>query len=182
MCFAPVLSLDEAPQHPQNKTRVTFATVDGITQAVTRAALQPNPGRSLQAGWREPGAETRSVLHECGFTEDEIAALSEQFNDSNRPADEVVLVVLAGTRSFMAESTPGRAAHTPSGEPGAGCRNRWLIPLKPPHPYAAPERCLRRVPLSSVQRTLPRSAVHANATLLKSSGIWATQNIEGDKP
>ena len=101
-----------------HKTRVTFATVDGITQAVTRAALQPNPGRSLQAGWREPGAETRSVLHECGFTEDEIAALSEQFNDSNRPADEVSLWFLQALARSWPNQLQGVPRIPPQESPG----------------------------------------------------------------
>ena len=32
VCFAPVLDLDEAPRHPHNRARGTFAEVDGITQ------------------------------------------------------------------------------------------------------------------------------------------------------
>jgi alpha-methylacyl-CoA racemase len=32
VCFAPVLNLDEAPQHPHNKARGTFIEIDGIVQ------------------------------------------------------------------------------------------------------------------------------------------------------
>ncbi len=32
VCFAPVLSLNEAPHHPHNVARATFITVDGVTQ------------------------------------------------------------------------------------------------------------------------------------------------------
>jgi alpha-methylacyl-CoA racemase len=31
-CFAPVLTLDEAPEHPHLKARGTYATIDGVTQ------------------------------------------------------------------------------------------------------------------------------------------------------
>lgn len=31
-CFAPVLSAQEAPNHPHNKTRQTFVEIDGVTQ------------------------------------------------------------------------------------------------------------------------------------------------------
>ncbi|MBT2323132.1 CoA transferase [Variovorax paradoxus] len=76
VCFAPVLSLDEAPQHPHNKARGTFATVDGITQP----APAPRFSRTATAPCQpvgEPGAETRSVLQECGFTDAEIAGLTQ---------------------------------------------------------------------------------------------------------
>ncbi len=32
VCFAPVLDLDEAPQHPHNAARQTFVTINGVTQ------------------------------------------------------------------------------------------------------------------------------------------------------
>jgi alpha-methylacyl-CoA racemase len=75
VCFAPVLSLDEAPQHPHNKARGTFATVDGITQPSPAPRFSRTPAAACRPVG-EPGAETRSVLQECGFTEDEIAALT----------------------------------------------------------------------------------------------------------
>ncbi|HRE19501.1 MAG TPA: CoA transferase, partial [Rhabdaerophilum sp.] len=31
-CVAPVLTLDEAPAHPHNQARGTFAAVDGVVQ------------------------------------------------------------------------------------------------------------------------------------------------------
>jgi alpha-methylacyl-CoA racemase len=31
-CFAPILTLSEAPSHPHNKARGTFTTVGGLTQ------------------------------------------------------------------------------------------------------------------------------------------------------
>ena len=31
-CFAPVLTLDEAPRHPHLRARRTFAEIDGVTQ------------------------------------------------------------------------------------------------------------------------------------------------------
>ena len=75
VCFAPVLSLDEAPHHPHNQARATFATVDGINQP----SPAPRFSRTPAAACRPvgvPGAQTHSVLHECGYTDEEINGLS----------------------------------------------------------------------------------------------------------
>jgi alpha-methylacyl-CoA racemase len=72
-CFAPVLSLDEAPEHPHNKARGTFVTVDGIVQP----APAPRFSRTQSATPTPPEAPRAGVLREWGFGEGEIAALRE---------------------------------------------------------------------------------------------------------
>jgi alpha-methylacyl-CoA racemase len=72
-CFAPVLSLDEAPDHPHNKARGTFVAIDGITQP----APAPRFSRTPAATPTPPEAPSAGVLREWGFGEDEIAALRE---------------------------------------------------------------------------------------------------------
>jgi len=64
VCFAPVLSFAEAPQHPHLKARGTFVEVDGVVQpapalrfsetpsAVPTPPREPDPQRALQ-GWLE---------------------------------------------------------------------------------------------------------------------------------
>ena len=32
VCFAPVLSMAEAPHHPHNKSRAAFIDIEGVTQ------------------------------------------------------------------------------------------------------------------------------------------------------
>ena len=54
------------------KARGTFATVDGITQPSPAPRFSRTPAAACRPVG-EPGAETRSVLQECGTTEDEIA-------------------------------------------------------------------------------------------------------------
>jgi alpha-methylacyl-CoA racemase len=72
-CFAPVLSLDEAPDHPHNKARGTFIAIDGITQPAPTPRFSRTP-----AGTPTPPEAPRSgALREWGFGEDEIAALRE---------------------------------------------------------------------------------------------------------
>jgi alpha-methylacyl-CoA racemase len=72
-CFAPVLSLDEAPNHPHNRARGTFVTVDGITQP----APAPRFSRTPSATPTPPEAPASAALRDWGFGESEIATLRE---------------------------------------------------------------------------------------------------------
>jgi hypothetical protein len=67
-CFAPVLSLAEAPRHPHNVARGTFVEVDGIVQPApaprfSRTPVARPPNRTCQARARpprwQPGASRR---------------------------------------------------------------------------------------------------------------------------
>ena len=74
VCFAPVLTMTEAAQHPHNVQRQTFVEVAGITQPApaprfsrTEPAIQGPPA------W--PGQHSDQVLTDFGFSADEVAAL-----------------------------------------------------------------------------------------------------------
>ncbi|CAN5336468.1 CaiB/BaiF CoA-transferase family protein [soil metagenome] len=70
-CFAPVLTMAEAPQHPHNKLRQTFVDIDGVVQP----APAPRFGRTKPALPRPPeapGASTREALLEWGFSNADI--------------------------------------------------------------------------------------------------------------
>jgi len=74
VCFAPVLSLSEAPEHPHNQQRKTFVENDGV--------LQPAPAPRFSRTEPEikspppiPGQDTETVLAEFGFTTQEIESL-----------------------------------------------------------------------------------------------------------
>ena len=70
-CVHPVLSFDEAAQHPHNHARRIFFRQGGVLQA----APAPRFGRTPAARPRPPGApgaETQSALSECGSTEAEL--------------------------------------------------------------------------------------------------------------
>ena len=74
-CFAPVLGLSEAHDHPHNAARETFIEVDGVVQN----APAPRFSRSAPerpAAPRLPGADTRSVLAAAGYDEQSLAALA----------------------------------------------------------------------------------------------------------
>jgi len=71
-CVAPVLSPAEAPEHPHNASRGTFADVGGLVQP----APAPRFGRSaarVPSAPPRPGADTDAVLAELGRTTAEIA-------------------------------------------------------------------------------------------------------------
>ena len=77
VCFAPVLSILEAPQHPHNKHRATFVEVDGVTQPAPAPRFSRTQAEISHAA-RPPGADTRDVLAGIGFDESKISALEEQ--------------------------------------------------------------------------------------------------------
>jgi alpha-methylacyl-CoA racemase len=76
VCFAPVLSMSEAPKHPHNVERGTFVEVSGITQP----APAPRFSRTAAEIQRPPahaGQHTDEILAEAGLDAPRIAALRE---------------------------------------------------------------------------------------------------------
>ncbi|AJZ56740.1 coA-transferase III family protein [Paraburkholderia fungorum] len=73
-CFAPVLSLGEAPLHPHNRARGTFIKVDGIVQPAPAPRFTGTP-TALPTAPESPGASTAIALAQWGFDEAEIARL-----------------------------------------------------------------------------------------------------------
>jgi alpha-methylacyl-CoA racemase len=74
ICFGPVLTLGEAPEHPHNVSRKTFVEVDGV--------LQPGPAPRFSRTQPEiqgppvvAGKDTELVLEEWGFTPENIKTL-----------------------------------------------------------------------------------------------------------
>jgi alpha-methylacyl-CoA racemase len=76
VCFAPVLSMDEATQHPHNVERGTFIEVGGMTQAAPAPRFS-RTSPSVQGPASHPGADTDSVLADYGFDADTIAKLRD---------------------------------------------------------------------------------------------------------
>src|ERR1700722_14355713 len=65
VCFAPVLSLAEAPSHPHNVGRETFVEVDGVTQPAPAPRFSATPG-AIQGPAPPNGAHTDDVLADWG--------------------------------------------------------------------------------------------------------------------
>lgn len=77
VCFAPVLSMEEAPSHPHNKTRATFVNIDGVSQPAPSPRFSRTPPE-IQNSARIPGADTREILKQQGMPETTIEGLIKQ--------------------------------------------------------------------------------------------------------
>ncbi|MFT7684933.1 MAG: alpha-methylacyl-CoA racemase [Candidatus Azotimanducaceae bacterium] len=74
VCFAPVLSMAEAAEHPHNKHRATFVESDGMLQP----APAPRFSRTkpeIGVPSRHAGEDSLEVLKNAGFSSDEIDGL-----------------------------------------------------------------------------------------------------------
>jgi len=76
VCFAPVLSLREAPLHPHNVARGTFVDVAGIPQPAPAPRFSRTPG-AIQRPPAHDGQHTDEALTDWGFSSAEIATLRE---------------------------------------------------------------------------------------------------------
>ena len=74
ICFAPVLGLAEAPNHPHNKERGTFVTYDGVVQPAPAPRFSRTPGE-IQRPPANRGEHTDEALGDWGFSADERARL-----------------------------------------------------------------------------------------------------------
>jgi alpha-methylacyl-CoA racemase len=72
VCFAPVLSMEEAPNHPHNAARGTFVEADGV--------MQPAPAPRYSATVADKprmtkSADTDAILAELGYGAEKVGAL-----------------------------------------------------------------------------------------------------------
>ena len=73
-CFAPVLSLDEAPGHRHNRERRAFVELDGVAQPAPAPRFSRTPAPT-PAPAAEPGADPGSDLAAWGITGHEVEEL-----------------------------------------------------------------------------------------------------------
>lgn len=74
VCFAPVLTMNEARIHPHNVARGTFTEVDSAPQPAPAPRFSRTPG-AVERAPVVPGADTETALAEWGFSEGEVAGL-----------------------------------------------------------------------------------------------------------
>lgn len=74
VCTAPILSLDEAPQHPQNQARGSFLKVNGLLQPAP-VPHYPDTPRPTPHMWQE-NSDQDSLLAELGYNAAEIDRLA----------------------------------------------------------------------------------------------------------
>jgi alpha-methylacyl-CoA racemase len=76
VCFAPVLSLAEAPNHPHNQARGTFVEHDGFLQPAPSPRFSRTQAR-IESASRAAGADTQAVLEGLGYGSEEFDELVE---------------------------------------------------------------------------------------------------------
>ena len=74
VCFAPVLTMAEAPSHPHNVARQTYVEVEGVIQPAPAPRFSATPGE-IQAPPPVVGADNDAALADWGFAAAEIEAL-----------------------------------------------------------------------------------------------------------
>jgi alpha-methylacyl-CoA racemase len=77
VCFAPVLSMSEAPEHPHNKERGTFVERDGVVQPGPAPRFSRTPPE-ISRSPAHTGQHTQEALRDWGFSEDELTTLRDQ--------------------------------------------------------------------------------------------------------
>ena len=74
VCFAPVLALKAAPNHPHNIARKTFVELDGVVQPAPAPRFSRTQGE-IQGPAAMAGEHTREVLSAWNFSDQEIGEL-----------------------------------------------------------------------------------------------------------
>jgi alpha-methylacyl-CoA racemase len=75
-CFAPVLDWDEAPQHPHNRARGTFVTVDGVVQPAPAPRFSRTAAEEPRAA-PHPEHDVYATLEAWGLSEAAIERLRQ---------------------------------------------------------------------------------------------------------
>ncbi|MEA2625374.1 MAG: alpha-methylacyl-CoA racemase [Candidatus Binatota bacterium] len=75
-CFAPVLTLEEAPQHPHNRQRGTFVEVDGVVQPGPAPRFSRTPSKIARRA-AAPGEHTDEALRDWGFSAADVTRLRD---------------------------------------------------------------------------------------------------------
>ncbi|MEM7276111.1 MAG: CaiB/BaiF CoA-transferase family protein [Actinomycetota bacterium] len=74
VCFAPVLTMEEAARHPHIAARETLIEVEGVLQPAPAPRFSRTPGR-VHGPVPHPGQHSRDVLGEWGFDRGEVDRL-----------------------------------------------------------------------------------------------------------
>ena len=74
VCFAPVLNMEEAPNHPHNKARHTFIELEGVTQPAPAPRFSRTQPK-VQSSPSLVGEHTDEILESLNLSADEIKEL-----------------------------------------------------------------------------------------------------------
>jgi alpha-methylacyl-CoA racemase len=76
-CLAPVLTMDEAPAHPQMQTRDVYTGFDGLRHPSPAPRFSRTPS-TLSRATSAPGQDSRQALADWGIPSDEVTALEAE--------------------------------------------------------------------------------------------------------
>lgn len=74
ICFAPVLSLEEAPDYPHNKERNAFVEIEGVMHPAPAPRFSATPS-SIKGPTPKTGIHTEEVMLDWGISREEVNAL-----------------------------------------------------------------------------------------------------------
>jgi alpha-methylacyl-CoA racemase len=74
VCFAPVLSLSEAPHHPHNRARAAFVEIAGHMQNAPAPRFSRTPAAAPQPS-RQDAEDLRAVMSRWGYDADEVSGI-----------------------------------------------------------------------------------------------------------
>ena len=74
ICYAPVLNMADAPDHPHNQERGTFVEVEGVPQPAPAPRFSRTPS-AIQRPPASPGEHTEEALRDWGFDTGELEQL-----------------------------------------------------------------------------------------------------------
>jgi alpha-methylacyl-CoA racemase len=73
-CLAPVLTIDEAPGHPQMQAREVYATFDGLRHPSPAPRFSRTPS-TLRRPTPAPGQDSKQALADWGIPSEQVCAL-----------------------------------------------------------------------------------------------------------
>lgn len=76
ICYAPILTLEEAPNYPHNSERDAFIEVEGVFHPAPAPRFSMTPS-SIKGPTPKTGIHTEEVFKDWGLSEDEISTLKE---------------------------------------------------------------------------------------------------------
>ena len=79
-CFAPVLSMAEAPDHPHNRARAVFAEIGGVMQPMPAPRFSATPAPIPEAPG-PAGRESRAILAGLGYSPARAVVLTEDHRE-----------------------------------------------------------------------------------------------------
>jgi alpha-methylacyl-CoA racemase len=74
VCFAPVLSMEEAPRHPHNRQRATFVEENGVIHPAPAPRFSRTPS-AIQRPPARTGEHTEEALRDWGFSASDLERL-----------------------------------------------------------------------------------------------------------